>query len=176
MIARHDHHRCNGRSRAFTLVELLVIIVVLGILAGVAIPRYFDYTDRAIVSQTMYNFKVIGQAATNYCRDFGAYPPDNDGSTPGSGVAAAYWPNNLWETASPIGGKWNWNRGLGGQPTGFADADVCIYSISTSPSARLTSRMTQIDAALDDGNLATGRMQFNTGWWGGTLRYWLTNP
>jgi len=35
------------RRRAFTLVELVAVMVVLAILSGVAIPRYFDYADRA---------------------------------------------------------------------------------------------------------------------------------
>ncbi|MEO0715885.1 MAG: prepilin-type N-terminal cleavage/methylation domain-containing protein [Planctomycetota bacterium] len=36
------------RSRgAFTLVELIAVIVVLGVLAAVAVPKYFDYADRA---------------------------------------------------------------------------------------------------------------------------------
>lgn len=33
--------------RAFTLVELIVVIVVLAILSGAAIVRYYDYTDKA---------------------------------------------------------------------------------------------------------------------------------
>lgn len=33
--------------RAFTLIELIAVIVVLAILAGVAIPKYLDYSDRA---------------------------------------------------------------------------------------------------------------------------------
>lgn len=33
--------------RAFTLVELIAVMVVLAVLAGVAIPKYFDYSDRA---------------------------------------------------------------------------------------------------------------------------------
>lgn len=42
--------KSNIRStarRAFTLIELVAVMVVLAILAGVAIPKYFDYADRA---------------------------------------------------------------------------------------------------------------------------------
>lgn len=39
--------RKNVVSRGFTLIELIAVIIVLAILAGVAVPRYFDYTDRA---------------------------------------------------------------------------------------------------------------------------------
>ncbi|MFO0493594.1 MAG: type IV pilin protein, partial [bacterium] len=38
--------------KAFTLIELVAVIVVLAILAGVAVPRYFDYTDRARTGAT----------------------------------------------------------------------------------------------------------------------------
>ncbi len=38
----HPHHRC-----AFTLIELIAVIVVLAILAGVALPRYLDYSANA---------------------------------------------------------------------------------------------------------------------------------
>ncbi len=37
-------------KRAFTLIELIAVIVVLAILSGVALPRYFDYADRAKTS------------------------------------------------------------------------------------------------------------------------------
>jgi prepilin-type N-terminal cleavage/methylation domain-containing protein len=33
--------------RAFTLIELIAVLVVLAILSGIALPRYFDYSDRA---------------------------------------------------------------------------------------------------------------------------------
>ncbi len=38
--------------RAFTLIELIAVIVVLAILAGVALPKYFDYGSQARESAT----------------------------------------------------------------------------------------------------------------------------
>ncbi len=46
-----DNTRRSSRPRAFTLVELIVVIVVLAILAGVAVPKYFDYAERARISK-----------------------------------------------------------------------------------------------------------------------------
>lgn len=39
--------RRSAARGAFTLVELIAVMVVLAVLAGVAIPKYFDYADRA---------------------------------------------------------------------------------------------------------------------------------
>jgi prepilin-type N-terminal cleavage/methylation domain-containing protein len=46
MYTRSTHPR-SWPAHGFTLVELIVIIVVLAILSGVAIPRYMDYTAQA---------------------------------------------------------------------------------------------------------------------------------
>jgi prepilin-type N-terminal cleavage/methylation domain-containing protein len=40
-------HRTGAARRAFTLIELIAVMVVLAVLAGVAIPKYFNYADRA---------------------------------------------------------------------------------------------------------------------------------
>ena len=37
----------SGASRAFTLIELIAVVVVLAILSGVALPRFFDYSAKA---------------------------------------------------------------------------------------------------------------------------------
>lgn len=44
---RFSHHR-----QGFTLIELIAVIVVLAILAGVALPKYFDYSNQAKDSAT----------------------------------------------------------------------------------------------------------------------------
>ncbi|MGI9015041.1 MAG: type IV pilin protein [Phycisphaerales bacterium] len=36
-----------AKKRGFTLIELIAVVVILAILAGVALPRYFDYATKA---------------------------------------------------------------------------------------------------------------------------------
>lgn len=57
------------RSRfapAFTLIELIAVIIVLAILAGVAVPRYFDYTDRARSSALVGTVGNVRSAIANF--------------------------------------------------------------------------------------------------------------
>lgn len=42
-------HRINNKN-GFTIIELLIVIVVLGILAAIALPRFADLRDKALVS------------------------------------------------------------------------------------------------------------------------------
>ena len=51
---------------AFTLIELIVIIVVLAILSGVAIPKYIDYTARAKESAARATIGAARSAIANF--------------------------------------------------------------------------------------------------------------
>ena len=53
-------------ARAFTLIELIAVIVVLAILAGVAIPKYFDYAANARESSTKGTLGGVRSAIANF--------------------------------------------------------------------------------------------------------------
>ena len=40
----------QGNRKGFTLIELMAVIVILAILAGVALPKYFDYAEQAKIA------------------------------------------------------------------------------------------------------------------------------
>jgi len=60
------HKSHAPRRTGFTLIELIAVIVVLAILAGVAMPRYFDYADRAKESATMGSLGGVRAGIANF--------------------------------------------------------------------------------------------------------------
>lgn len=62
--------------RGFTLVELVVVVLVLGIIAAVASPKMFDTTAEARDSSTKSTLQVVRDAIELYKAETGVYPGD----------------------------------------------------------------------------------------------------
>ena len=58
--------RRNGKRSAFTLIELIAVVVVLAILAGVALPRYFDYAADAKVASCKGTLGGVRAGVANF--------------------------------------------------------------------------------------------------------------
>ncbi len=54
------------RNRAFTLIELIAVIVILAILSGVALPKFFDYSAQAKVSACKGALGGVRAGIANY--------------------------------------------------------------------------------------------------------------
>jgi len=59
----------NNFSRAFTFIELLVVMIVIGILASIAYPVYTGVLERAKITKDMNNLRQIGLATQTYMND-----------------------------------------------------------------------------------------------------------
>jgi len=68
-----------SNNRGFTLIELMVVIVILGILAGMIVPRIMDRPEQAKVTKAKMMIESIGTALDLYKLDVGTYPTTEQG-------------------------------------------------------------------------------------------------
>jgi prepilin-type N-terminal cleavage/methylation domain-containing protein len=61
-------------KRAFTLIELLIVVAIIGILAAIAVPNFLNAQIRAKVARVKADLRAIGTALDSYRVDNTAYP------------------------------------------------------------------------------------------------------
>jgi general secretion pathway protein G len=66
-------------KRGFTLIELMVVVVILGILAGLIIPKIMGRTDEARKLKARMQIEQLEQALKLYYLDNGEYPTTEQG-------------------------------------------------------------------------------------------------
>ncbi len=74
--------RDNGRATAqagFTLLEIMVVLVIIGVMAALIAPRFIERADEAKVETTKVQMKNIAQALKLYRLQHGSYPSSSDG-------------------------------------------------------------------------------------------------
>ena len=72
-------HRSTPSVRGFTLVELLLVLVILGTLAAIVIPKFSGRTEQAKLAAAKTDIANISSALNTYEIDNGTYPPENLG-------------------------------------------------------------------------------------------------
>src|ERR671934_2805562 len=84
----------------FTLVEVMVVVVILGILAVLIVPRVLGRTDEARAAAAKHDVAALMQSLKLYRLDNGRYPSNEQGlqalvSRPQSGPAPSNWKQYL---------------------------------------------------------------------------------
>jgi len=67
------------RQRGFTLIEILVVVMILGLLISLAAPRIMGRTDEARVVKAKADMRAIEQGLNLYRLDSGIYPTTEQG-------------------------------------------------------------------------------------------------
>jgi len=73
------HSSTFRRARGFTLIEILVVIVIIGILAALIVPRVMDRPDQARATAARADVAAIMNALKLYRLDNGTYPSADQG-------------------------------------------------------------------------------------------------
>jgi len=66
-------------QRGFTLIEVLVVIIILGLIAALVVPRITGRLDEAKVEATKIQMRAIKDALEQYKLDNGTYPTTEQG-------------------------------------------------------------------------------------------------
>jgi general secretion pathway protein G len=135
-------------SRGFTLIEMIVVVIILGLLAGLVAPRLFGRVGQSKQVAARAQIELLGSALDQYSLDIGSYPPSTIGlealiRNPNvTGWNGPYLKKNAIPL-DPWGNPYNykccpgdhgeydlWSEGADGRPGGEGEnADIASWTI-----------------------------------------------
>jgi len=94
------------RNAGFTLLELMIVIVILGILGAIVVPQFMDEPHKARVVQARMQIENLSTAIKKFYLDNGFYPSTEQGleslvEMPAIGRAPKSYPNNGYISKIP---------------------------------------------------------------------------
>ncbi len=157
-------HRANLMRtipRAFTLVEVLIVVVLLGIMAAIVTPQFSNATNQTKQTAFVRSLTTYASSAQYFMHRTGQPIGDtSSGVLPTNGFED-YIDRHMWIKPTPIGGVWDTEDNLiGVHFDGTGDTRDATY-------------MAEVDLIMDDGDLTTGSFRQTAA---DRFYYLLSNP
>jgi len=76
---RHTLYRPRRSGGGFSLLELLVVMVIIGLLAGFVAPRFFAQLGQSEIKTARAQIESLGKALDKFRLDIGRYPTTEEG-------------------------------------------------------------------------------------------------
>jgi general secretion pathway protein G len=119
-------------SLGFTLIEMLVVVVIIGVLASIVGPRFFGKADEAKIAAAKSQLEVFSLALDSYQLDTGDYPSQEQGlkalvEKPNTGTIPKNWNGPyLRKREIPLD---PWGRAYGYVKPGKRNPDYDLYCL-----------------------------------------------
>ncbi len=148
--------------RGFTLFEVLVVVVVLGILAAVVVPQFTHASTESKGTALAQSLKTIANAVDQYHARHGAYPPDVGPNFFPAGLAPFMTAEQFLNPQASAGAAFDWDNW-------GTTMSVTVHGLNSSRPLPSNDVLLITDRLIDDGILNTGRFRSE----GGRMRYML---
>lgn len=117
-------------KRGFNLLELVIVLIIVGVLATIALPSYTRSREQGLGGEALSNLRLISAAEKVYRLEIGTFWPSNGGND--TSLTSINTNLKLYLTNT----NWNWSiTGTASAFTAYGDrvsgayAD-CVYSIT----------------------------------------------
>ena len=86
-------------SKGFTLIELMVVMVIIGLLAATVVPKFFGQVDKAMQQDAQAQIELLGQALDLYRLEKHKYPTSDEGLEAIKSYLKKHVPKDPWGNA-----------------------------------------------------------------------------
>lgn len=136
MIRRSTLHHRRGAA-GFTLLEMIVVLVIIGLIMGLVGPRLFSQADKAKVQSAETQVRMLKGALETMRLDIGRFPTEQEGlqllvEEPGDARLAERWSGPYLDEAVPAD---PWGNPYEYSPTPAGGNALTLYSLGADGKA-----------------------------------------